>query len=81
MAGLGSVLRFFRVCVGEKVRTDPDALRRDPLLKYDYMKTKKFTTAQAVVQFLLRQQVERDGKRQHFFAGCLGIFGHGCIAG
>src|SRR5882724_7993363 len=45
------------------------------------MKTKKFTTAQAVVQFLLRQQVERDGKRQHFFAGCLGIFGHGCIAG
>ena len=37
--------------------------------------------AQAVVQFLLRQQVERDGKRRPFFAGCLGIFGHGCIAG
>jgi len=37
--------------------------------------------AQAVVQFLLHQQVERDGKRQPFFAGCLGIFGHGCIAG
>ena len=37
--------------------------------------------AQAVVQFLLHQQVERDRKRQPFFAGCLGIFGHGCIAG
>src|SRR5438552_5174102 len=45
------------------------------------MKTKKLTTAQAIIQFLMRQQVERDGKRQPFFAGCLGIFGHGCIAG
>ena len=45
------------------------------------MKTKRLTVAQAIVQFLMRQQVERDGKRQPFFAGCLGIFGHGCIAG
>src|SRR5947208_1536744 len=45
------------------------------------MKTKKLTTAQAIVQFLLHQQIERDKKRQPFFAGCLGIFGHGCIAG
>jgi 3D-(3,5/4)-trihydroxycyclohexane-1,2-dione acylhydrolase (decyclizing) len=45
------------------------------------MKTKRLTTAQAIVQFLLKQQVERDRKRQPFFAGCLGIFGHGCIAG
>src|SRR6266478_5155673 len=45
------------------------------------MKTKRLTMSKAVVQFLLRQQVERDGKRQPFFAGCLGIFGHGCIAG
>src|SRR5437764_14667099 len=45
------------------------------------MKTIRLTTAQAVIRFLLRQQVERDGKRQPFFAGCLGIFGHGCIAG
>jgi 3D-(3,5/4)-trihydroxycyclohexane-1,2-dione acylhydrolase (decyclizing) len=45
------------------------------------MKTKRLTTAQAIVQFLLHQHVERDGKRQPFFAGCLGIFGHGCIAG
>ncbi len=45
------------------------------------MKTKRLTMSQAVIQFLLHQQVERDGKRQRFFAGCFGIFGHGCIAG
>ncbi len=45
------------------------------------MKTKRLTTAQAVTQFLLHQHVERDRKRQPFFAGCVGIFGHGCIAG
>ena len=45
------------------------------------MKTKRLTTAQAVIQFLLHQQVERDRRRQPFFAGALGIFGHGCIAG
>src|ERR1043165_8675633 len=45
------------------------------------MKTKKLTTAQAIVQFPLQQQVERDRRRQPFFAGCLGILGHGCIAG
>src|SRR6185295_289358 len=45
------------------------------------MKTRRLTTSQAIVQFLLHQHVERDGKRQRFFTGCLGIFGHGCIAG
>ena len=45
------------------------------------MKTKRLTTAQAIIQFLIHQHVERDGRRQPFFAGCLGIFGHGCIAG
>jgi 3D-(3,5/4)-trihydroxycyclohexane-1,2-dione acylhydrolase (decyclizing) len=45
------------------------------------MKTKRLTMAQAVIQFLLHQQVERDGKRHPFFAGCFGILGHGCIAG
>jgi 3D-(3,5/4)-trihydroxycyclohexane-1,2-dione acylhydrolase (decyclizing) len=45
------------------------------------MKTNRLTAAQALVQFLLHQYVERDGKRNPFFAGCLGIFGHGCIAG
>ena len=37
--------------------------------------------AQALVRFLAVQQIERDGRRQRFFAGCLGIFGHGNVAG
>jgi 3D-(3,5/4)-trihydroxycyclohexane-1,2-dione acylhydrolase (decyclizing) len=45
------------------------------------MKTKKLTAAQAIIQFLTHQHVERDRKRNPFFAGCAGIFGHGCIAG
>jgi 3D-(3,5/4)-trihydroxycyclohexane-1,2-dione acylhydrolase (decyclizing) len=39
------------------------------------------TVAQALVRFLAAQQVERDGVRTPFFAGCLGIFGHGNLAG
>ncbi len=46
-----------------------------------FMKTKRLTVSQAVIQFLQHQHSERDGRRQPFFAGCLGIFGHGCIAG
>ena len=34
------------------------------------MKTQRLTTAQAIIRFLLRQQIERDGRRQPFFAGC-----------
>jgi 3D-(3,5/4)-trihydroxycyclohexane-1,2-dione acylhydrolase (decyclizing) len=45
------------------------------------MKTKRLTTAQAIIEFLTHQHVERDGKRQTFFEGCLGILGHGNIAG
>lgn len=45
------------------------------------MKTKKSTVGQAVIQFLQNQFVERDGVEQPFFAGCLGIFGHGNVAG
>jgi len=41
----------------------------------------RLTVAQALVRFLAAQQVERDGKRHAFFAGCLGIFGHGNVAG
>ncbi len=41
----------------------------------------RLTTAQAVIQFLTGQSVERDGETQGFFAGCFGIFGHGNIAG
>src|SRR4051794_14821976 len=43
--------------------------------------TVRLTVAQAVVRFLANQYVERDGERSKFFAGCLGIFGHGNVAG
>jgi 3D-(3,5/4)-trihydroxycyclohexane-1,2-dione acylhydrolase (decyclizing) len=41
----------------------------------------RLTVAQALVRFLSVQEVERDGARSRFFAGCLGIFGHGNVAG
>jgi 3D-(3,5/4)-trihydroxycyclohexane-1,2-dione acylhydrolase (decyclizing) len=41
----------------------------------------RLTVAQALVRFLAAQQVERDGERSKFFAGCFGIFGHGNLAG
>lgn len=44
-------------------------------------KTKRYTTAQATILFLQNQYVERDGQLQPFFGGCLGIFGHGNVAG
>ena len=37
--------------------------------------------AQALVRFLCAQSSERDGRRQRFFAGMFGIFGHGNVAG
>src|SRR6201986_2065560 len=43
--------------------------------------TETITVAQALVRFLAAQHVERDGRRERFFAGCLGIFGHGKVAG
>ena len=43
--------------------------------------TIRLTTAQAVVRFLSVQFTERDGRRQPFFAGMFGIFGHGNVAG
>ncbi len=45
------------------------------------MKTERLTAAQAIVRFLSSQQVERDGRRGPFFAGCFGIFGHGNVSG
>jgi 3D-(3,5/4)-trihydroxycyclohexane-1,2-dione acylhydrolase (decyclizing) len=45
------------------------------------MKTRRLTTAQAVIQFLARQYVARDGRENRFFGGCFGIFGHGNVAG
>ena len=43
--------------------------------------TRRLTTAQAMIAFLKNQSVERDGNTHRFFAGVLGIFGHGNIAG
>jgi 3D-(3,5/4)-trihydroxycyclohexane-1,2-dione acylhydrolase (decyclizing) len=41
----------------------------------------RLTVGQALVRFLAVQEVERDGERRRFFAGCFGIFGHGNVAG
>ena len=43
--------------------------------------TKRLTVSQAVIAFLQNQFVERDGREHRFFEGCLGIFGHGNVAG
>lgn len=43
--------------------------------------TIRLTTAQALIRFLKNQYVERDGVQTPFFAGVVGIFGHGNIAG
>ena len=45
------------------------------------METRKLTMAQALLGFLKNQYVERDGVEHRFFAGVLGIFGHGNVAG
>lgn len=45
------------------------------------MSTVRLTVGQAVVRFLGQQWSERDGERQRLFAGVLGIFGHGNVAG
>jgi 3D-(3,5/4)-trihydroxycyclohexane-1,2-dione acylhydrolase (decyclizing) len=41
----------------------------------------RLTAAQALIRFLAAQYVERDGRRDRFFGGCFGIFGHGNVAG
>ncbi len=43
--------------------------------------TVRLTVAQAVVRFLGQQRSEREGQVRPLFAGCLGIFGHGNVAG
>ena len=45
------------------------------------MQTLRLTMAQALTRFLSVQYVERDGREHRFFAGVLGIFGHGNVAG
>src|SRR4029077_16946813 len=44
-------------------------------------RTRRMTAAQAVVEYLIVQSVERDGDEHPFFAGMFGIFGHGNVAG
>ncbi len=43
--------------------------------------SERLTAAQATVKFLRNQFSARDGKEYQFFGGCLGIFGHGNVAG
>jgi 3D-(3,5/4)-trihydroxycyclohexane-1,2-dione acylhydrolase (decyclizing) len=43
--------------------------------------TRRLTAAQATIAYLKNQYSERDGKQFRFFEGCLGIFGHGNVAG
>jgi 3D-(3,5/4)-trihydroxycyclohexane-1,2-dione acylhydrolase (decyclizing) len=43
--------------------------------------TTRLTMAQAIVTFLKNQYSERDGQQRRLFEGCLGIFGHGNVAG
>ena len=45
------------------------------------MTTTRLTMAQALVKYLSRQHVSRDGVENPFFAGMWGIFGHGNVAG
>jgi 3D-(3,5/4)-trihydroxycyclohexane-1,2-dione acylhydrolase (decyclizing) len=45
------------------------------------MNTRRLTTAGAVVEFLKKQYVERDGVEHRLIHGVFGIFGHGNVAG
>jgi 3D-(3,5/4)-trihydroxycyclohexane-1,2-dione acylhydrolase (decyclizing) len=45
------------------------------------MKTIHLTMAQALIRFIKNQYIEQDGVKTPFFAGVLGIFGHGNVAG
>jgi hypothetical protein len=43
--------------------------------------TVRLTVGQAIVRFLAAQRSERDGETRKLFGGCLGILGHGNVAG
>ena len=43
--------------------------------------TRRLTAAGAIVEFLKRQYVERDGARHRLVNGVFGIFGHGNVSG
>lgn len=42
---------------------------------------RRLTVAQAIVAYLQQQYSARDGREHRFFAGMVGIFGHGNVAG
>jgi 3D-(3,5/4)-trihydroxycyclohexane-1,2-dione acylhydrolase (decyclizing) len=44
-------------------------------------RSSRLTTGQAIVRFMARQFVERDGIENRFIGGIWGIFGHGNVAG
>jgi 3D-(3,5/4)-trihydroxycyclohexane-1,2-dione acylhydrolase (decyclizing) len=44
-------------------------------------KTVRLTMAQALIKYLTSQYTERDGEEYALFAGCFGVFGHGCVSG
>lgn len=52
-----------------------------PGTRHEARATSRLTLAQALVRYLAVQSSERDGRRQPFFAGVFGIFGHGNVAG
>src|SRR5690242_3969624 len=54
---------------------------RSTMNKEANLQTRRLTMAQALLAFLKQQHVERDGMEHRFFAGVLGIFGHGNVAG
>ncbi len=60
---------------------DLGQLVRDILLPNPRRPMIRLTMAQALIRFLCAQSTERDGRRQPFFAGVFGIFGHGNVAG
>ena len=43
--------------------------------------TRRLTAAGAIVEFLKKQYVERDGVRHRLVNGVFGIFGHGNVTG
>jgi len=45
------------------------------------MSTRRLTVAAAVVEFLKRQFISRDGREHRLVHGVMGIFGHGNVAG
>ena len=44
-------------------------------------KTVRLTMAQALIKYLTSQYTERDDEENALFAGCFGVFGHGCVSG